>query len=135
MGPYGKSSPLQTPLKKVRGLGSSRDGTQHYWLQRLSAAALVPLLFWFMFGLTSHLASDQESFRQWVGGLGTSFVLILTIIAMFWHASMGLQIVIEDYVHHHLTRMASVMFVKISCASCAVLGVLSVLKIMMQVRG
>jgi succinate dehydrogenase / fumarate reductase, membrane anchor subunit len=130
MGPYGKNkNTLTTPLARVRGLGSTGEGTGHYIAQRLSALALVPLTIWFVVSVIAHIGAPHYQFSEWAGGLCTATLLILTLIATFWHASLGLATVVEDYVHHELTKLVTLAVVKLACFGFALLGVLSVLKL------
>lgn len=130
MGPYGKNTgALRSPLSRVRGLGSAKDGTGHFIIQRLTALALIPLTIWFVVAVIANINAPYYQFTQWVGGIGTATLLILTLIATFWHAALGLSTVIEDYVHHEFTKLLLLALVKLLCFGFALLGVLSVIKL------
>ena len=130
MGPYGKTNTaLRSPLARVRGLGSAKDGTGHFIIQRLTALALIPLSIWFVVAVIAHLNAPYFMFVQWMSGLGTATLFILTLIATFWHAALGLSTVIEDYIHHELTKLLLLALVKLLCFGFALLGVLSVIKL------
>jgi len=120
---------LRTPLATVRGHGSAHDGTHHFIVQRLTALALIPLALWLVIGLVCHTGASHTEFRDWVASFPVALALILTIIATFWHASIGLQVVLEDYVHRSLLRMVLLMLVKGFCVTLSAAGVLSVILI------
>jgi len=90
---------LQTPLARVRGLGSAKSGVHHWWMQRLTAIALVPLTIYFLWLLLCMLGMDQDQARELVAKPRNALVLAAFVIALFWHAQLGLQVVIEDYIH------------------------------------
>lgn len=125
-----KHDALTTPLSRARGLGSAHDGTHHFILQRLTAIALVPLTLWLVYGLVTHVGADYRSFVGWVKNFPVALGLILTLIATFWHASLGLQIIIEDYVHEPIAKVASLIAVKFACFALGAAGVLAVVKIL-----
>ncbi len=123
----------RSPLGRVRGLGSAKDGTGHWWSQRLTALALVPLTIWFIASLVQLVGADYFTLRAWVGSLTVAVLLILMITATFYHAYLGLQVVIEDYVHQEATKIASLLLVKALCAILSLVGILSVLTIYFKV--
>lgn len=95
-----KHDSLRSNLSKVRGLGSAHDGTSHWWLQRLSAIALVPLLLWLVSAVICNvIGGDRYSVSEWLANPLTAIALLATISAMLFHSRLGLQVVIEDYVH------------------------------------
>ena len=91
-------SHLRTPLSQVKGLGSAKEGTGHFWVQRLTAIGLVPLVLWLSFSIAALPGMDYVSIREWISSPFTSIMLILFLIAGFYHAKLGLQTVIEDYI-------------------------------------
>ncbi|SMF74970.1 succinate dehydrogenase subunit D [Tistlia consotensis] len=121
---------LRSPLARVRHLGSAHDGTAHWWAQRLTALALVPLVLWFVISVISLIGSDYESFVDWAGSPVSGALLVLLIGATFWHAALGLQVVIEDYVHREGCKLASVLLVKGACLLLGAIAALSVLSLM-----
>ncbi len=131
MGPYGKNpGRLITPLKRVRGLGVSREeGTSHFIAQRVNGLALIPLTFWLVYGVIAHIGSSYAEFMDWATSLSTATLLAFTIMASFWHAAMGLQVVVEDYVHHEFVKVCLLALIRISCFGFALLGLISVLKL------
>ena len=122
-------SHLRTPLSQVKGLGSAKEGTGHFWVQRLTAIGLVPLVLWLSFSIAALPGMDYVSIREWISSPFTSIMLILFLIAGFYHAKLGLQTVIEDYIGNHSTRTVMIIIVSFLAAILAVTGVFSVLRI------
>lgn len=120
---------LNTPLKNVRGLGSAKEGTHHFWWQRLTAIALVPLLVWVVIAGMAATLSDYESARAMVGHPVSAVLAICTIVALFHHAQLGLQVVIEDYIHQEWLKITALLAVKFLAVVFALLGVIAVLRI------
>lgn len=120
---------LRSKLGRVRGLGSTREGVHHWWAQRMSAMALLPLSLWFIYSLISLTGSDYYAFQTWASEFGNSVFLVLFLVAMFHHAQLGLQVVIEDYVHSELWKMGMLLFVKYGSVLFAASGIFAVLKI------
>ena len=92
---------LQTPLSKVRHLGSAKEGVNHWWGQRLTAILLVPLSLWFVGSLWSIVVggADRAALVDWLSGPVAAVLMLLFLGATFYHLKLGLQVVIEDYVH------------------------------------
>ena len=92
---------LQSPLARVRHLGSAKEGVSHWWWQRLTAILLVPLSLWFVGSLLSLVAggADRDDFVDWLSGPVAAVLMLLFLGATFYHLKLGLQVVIEDYVH------------------------------------
>lgn len=120
---------LRNPLKRARGLGSAQSGTSHWWTQRVTAAALVLLGLWFVVTVLSLLHADYATAKAMVAKPWNALLLILFLVAMFWHAVLGLQVVIEDYVHTRWKEVALLVAIKFLAVLCALAGVLSVLRI------
>jgi succinate dehydrogenase / fumarate reductase membrane anchor subunit len=120
---------LRTPLSQVKGLGSAKEGTGHFWSQRLSALALVPLIIWLCFSIASLPGMDYVSMREWLSQPVTAILMILLIVAGFFHARLGLQEVAIDYVSNHAVRTITFIAITFGAALLAVVGVFSVLRI------
>ncbi|MBN66584.1 MAG: succinate dehydrogenase, hydrophobic membrane anchor protein [Rickettsiales bacterium] len=100
-----KNEALRNPLANARGLGSAKEGSHHWWLQRLSALIIIPTSIWFMYSLlTVLLAADPLDVAIWLQEPLRAVVLTIMLGAMFFHAKLGLQVVIEDYVHKPLPK-------------------------------
>lgn len=120
---------LRSPLGRARGLGSARAGLHHWWAQRLTAIALVPLTLWFICAAVRLTGASQQHVTEWLQSPLTLSLMLALIIATFHHLQLGLQVVIEDYVHKDATRMAAMLVMKGACFLLAALCVVSVLRI------
>lgn len=120
---------LELPLAKVKGMGASGEGSHHWWRQRLSALVLIPLTLWFLFSIVDQLGQSHLAVQEWIADPFTAFCLILYSIFMFYHAQLGLQVVIEDYVHNRGIRLALLLFSKVVLLLFGILAVFSVLRI------
>jgi succinate dehydrogenase / fumarate reductase, membrane anchor subunit len=121
------ASRMRSPLGRALGLGSAKEGVEHWWLQRITAAALVPLSVWFVIAIIRLVGADIETVREWVSTPIPAILLVLILIATFWHASLGLQVVVEDYVHTPLAKLGLVIVVRLGCFAFAVAGIFAVL--------
>ncbi len=120
---------LQTPLGRVRGLGSARGGTHHWWAQRLTSVALLPLTLWFAISAVSLAGATHAQALAFIGAPLNAVLLIATLLLTFHHTNAGLQVVIEDYVRAPGARIATLMAVKAACWLMAIASVLAVLRI------
>ncbi len=120
---------LRSPLGRARGLGSAKSGTQHWWAQRLTAIALVPLTIWFVIAMVAATGSDYTTARAFIGNPVTAVLLILLIVATFHHAQLGLQVVIEDYVHTKSVEIALLLAIKGAAIVLALAAIFAVLSI------
>ncbi len=121
----------RTPLGAVLGLGSAKEGVGHWWAQRLTAVALLPLGLWFVFSvaiLAGTESSDYLSVVDWVSAPFNAVMLILFIGTLAYHSMLGVQVVIEDYVHGWLKVFSLVLqkFAHIAVAAAAIYSVLSI---------
>ena len=121
------ASRMRSPLGRALGLGSAKEGVEQWWLQRITAAALVPLSVWFVIAIIRLVGADIETVREWVSTPIPAILLVLILIATFWHASLGLQVVVEDYVHTPLAKLGLVIVVCLGCFAFAVAGIFAVL--------
>ena len=118
---------LRSHLGRVRGLGSSNDGVKHWWMQRLTGIALVPLSLWFVFSVIGLVDADLPTVTGWVGRHYNPLLLILFVICMFHHAQLGLQVVVEDYIHSESTKVSLLVLIKLgatflgACSAFAVI--------------
>jgi len=93
------SNHLRHPIAVARGLGAAKDGTHHFWIQRLTAVALMLLSPWFVWLLLSLVGADYATIRLSLAQPVTATLLLAFVIALFWHVKLGLQVVVEDYIH------------------------------------
>ncbi len=120
---------LRDPLKVARGLGSAHSGVHHWWVQRVTAAALVILGAWFVVLVLSLLGADYATARATLMRPWNALLMIAFLLAMFWHAALGLQVVIEDYVHtrwKEVVALVAVYFLAVLGALACVLAVLRI---------
>jgi succinate dehydrogenase / fumarate reductase membrane anchor subunit len=121
------SSNLRSPLGRARGLGAAKEGLHHWWLQRLTSLALVPLTVWFVAAVVGLAGSGYDEFAAWLSDPCTTAVMIGFLAVTFHHAQSGMQVVIEDYVASHALRIASIILVKFACYGLAILGIVCTL--------
>ena len=100
---------MRTPLGKVLGLGSAKSGTEHWWLQRVTAIAGIPLTVFFIVFVMMHLGATRAELVASMGNSLAAILMALTVISMLWHMRLGLQVVIEDYVHAALPKYLSLL--------------------------
>ncbi len=105
----------RAPLKGVRGLGSAKEGTQHFLVQRLTAVALVLLACWFLYFVIGLMRADYLTATDAVAKPWNATLLIAFLGAMFWHAQLGVQVIIEDYVHSHGVALLAQTLVRFIC--------------------
>lgn len=118
---------LRSPLGRVRGLGSAKEGVHHWWQQRLTAIALVPLTLWFVISIIANVGASYDQMHEWLSSPGNATLLILMLVALFHHAQLGIQVVIEDYVHCAVMKPVSIIATKLLAIAFGVYSVVSVL--------
>ncbi|HEX9523747.1 MAG TPA: succinate dehydrogenase, hydrophobic membrane anchor protein [Reyranella sp.] len=123
------NSDLRTPLARARGLGSARAGVHHWWAQRLTAIALIPLVVWFAISLVMMSGADYGAVRAWIGSPVVMVLLILTIAIGLHHGQLGLQVVIEDYVHGDGSKLALIVAVRFIAVLFGLAAIVAVLRI------
>ncbi len=120
---------FRTSAKTVRGLGSAREGAAHWWAQRMTALALVPLCLWFVVSVCRLAGADHGRFTEWLASPFNAIAMLLLIVAGFHHGALGAQVVLEDYIEHEGWRTAAVVAVKGVCWVLVAACVFAVLKI------
>lgn len=120
---------FRSDLARVRGLGSAKEGVQHWWMQRVSAIALVPLTLWFVIGIVAHTGADYAAMRAWLTSPVTFALMVLLIGATFYHAALGLQVVVEDYVHAEGLKIAIILAMKLACLVLALAAIIALMVI------
>lgn len=123
------SNKFRTPLKNARGLGSAKSGTEHFIHQRLTATALVFLGIWFIYLLVSLVGADHATAVETVSKPWNAVLLVGLLVAMFWHAQLGLQVVLEDYIHNSLLALALQVTVKFVAVLGAIVSIFAVARI------
>ena len=125
----GATGDLRSDLGRVRGLGSAKEGVHHWWLQRLSAIALLPLTVWFVASLIAHTGAGYDAVSAWLSSPVVFGLMVLLVAATFYHAALGLQVIIEDYIRREAAKIALLLLMKFSCAVLALAAVVSLLVI------
>ncbi|HET7651056.1 MAG TPA: succinate dehydrogenase, hydrophobic membrane anchor protein [Gammaproteobacteria bacterium] len=120
---------LRNPLARARGLGSAKEGTLHWVGQRVSALALIPLTLWFVYSVLLVMHGGYEQARTWMHAPLVAVLLVIFIGTAFYHAYLGLQMVIEDYVHGAWSKFGSLIVIKFICVLVALSGIFAVLRI------
>lgn len=120
---------LLTPFKKASGLGPTNDGVHHWWMQKLTAVALVPLSLWFAFAVAAHAGDDYATISAWFAQPFTTTMLTLTAFTTFLHSAQGLQVIIEDYVHHEGAKLAALIVMKLALFALGASSILSILRV------
>ena len=118
----------RTPLARARGLGSAHEGVHHWWMQRLTAIALIPLVVWFAISLIMLSGADYTTVRAWIGSPLVMVLLILTIGVGLHHGQLGLQVVLEDYTNGAM-RVALIVLVKFVAILFGLAAVVAILRI------
>ena len=120
---------LMTPLNRVLGLGTAKGAAEHWWLQRMTAVALLPLGLWLAYALLTLPKFDYTSVVAWVREPVTSILLILLVVAAGYHSALGVQVVVEDYVSSKGLRAATLMASTLAHVGLTIAAVFAVLKI------
>jgi succinate dehydrogenase / fumarate reductase membrane anchor subunit len=120
---------LRSPLGVVSGLGSAKAGVHHWWLQRLTSLALVPLTIWFTVSLLSLPSLDHVTVIAWMAQSWTALLLVVLVLVATYHSQLGVRVVIEDYVHNTGMKTLTLVTVTFAHALLAVAGVFAILKV------
>jgi succinate dehydrogenase / fumarate reductase membrane anchor subunit len=120
---------LRSPLGRVLGRGSAKEGVQHWWLQRLTSVALVPLSIWFVVSLLTLPALDHATVSAWMRQTPSALLLILLVLTAAWHSQLGVRAVLEDYVHGAGARTVALVVAAFAHVILGAAGVLAVLKV------
>jgi len=121
---------LRAPLAVARGLGSAKSGVHHWRLQRLTAVALVPLTLWFVVALIRVAPLEHAAAAAWVAAPVNATLLGAFVLALFWHAQLGVQVVIEDYVHGPALKIAALVLVRLASALLGLAALVAILRLL-----
>lgn len=111
---YQNKHPLRSPMHGARGLGSAKDGTMHWWAQRVTAIALVPLLIWWVASVILMLGAAQADVQAWLAQPLVALPMLLVLAVAYYHAMLGCQVVIEDYIHGEFCKIMALLVMKAS---------------------
>ncbi len=120
---------LRSPLSRVLGSGSAKEGTDHWWLQRVTAIALVILGLWFLLSVRSLDSYSETSLVNWMADPMTAVMLLLLTFTLVWHSLLGVQVVIEDYVHGPAIKLASLLLSKFAHIFLGIAAVFAILRV------
>jgi len=123
------NSDLRTPLARARGLGSAKQGVHHWWAQRLTALALIPLVVWFAVSLVMMRGAEYELVRAWIGSPIVMVLLMLAVVVGLHHGQLGMQVVIEDYVRSDGGKLALIVLVRFVAVLFGLAAVVAILSI------
>jgi succinate dehydrogenase / fumarate reductase membrane anchor subunit len=125
---------IETPLARVRHLGSAKEGVEHWWMQRLTAILLVPLSLWFVASIWWLVVggADYAAFQSWLQGPVSAILMILFLGATFYHLKLGMQVVIEDYVHAEWLKMSMIITVTLGCLTLGLASTYSIIVIALR---
>jgi len=123
------NSDRRTPLSRARGLGSAKQGVHHWWAQRITAVALIPLVAWFAISLIMMSGADYAIVRAWIGSPVVMVLLTLTIVIGLHHGQMGMQEVVEDYVHGEGMKLALIVLLRFIAVFFGLAAIVAILRI------
>jgi len=119
----------RTPLSRARGLGSAKSGTGHWWMQRVTAAALIPLSFWLIKFLGLSLTAPYQQTVDWLTAPVNTVCIVAWVMAAFYHAALGLQVVIEDYIAAEGLKVISIWVANLAFLFLAIAALLAVFRV------
>lgn len=119
---------MRSPVARASGLGSAKEGVEHWWQERVTAAALVPLTAWFIASVIAHGGSDYTAFIVWLRAPFSTLMMVLLLAALFHHTALGLQVIIEDYIHS-AARIPVKIAMWLGCFALAAAGIVAVLRV------
>ncbi|NQV45810.1 MAG: succinate dehydrogenase, hydrophobic membrane anchor protein [Rhodospirillales bacterium] len=120
---------MRSSLGKVRGFGSTKSGTPHWVAERISAIALVPLSLWFVYSVVALNGAGHGEFKVWLGQHGNAMLMISFVVALFYHAKLGLEVVVEDYVHAETLKVITHFFIKFATFLSGLSCILATLRV------
>lgn len=119
----------RSPLGRALGLGAAGTGTAHWWAQRITAVALVPLSLWFVISVLAMIGTDYMTVRAWIHTPWVALLLVLFLGTLFHHSQLGLQVVVEDYVHAEWLKLWTVLVIRFATVVVALASIFAVLRI------
>lgn len=122
---------LRSPLSKATGLGSAKHGFSHWWWQRVSAIALIPLSLWFVYSVVALFGANFLAAEAWLSAPINATLMMLFVLAALFHGQTGLQVVIEDYVHTKWLNITLLLLIKFASAALAMYATISVFSVVL----
>ena len=119
---------MRSPFARAGGLGSAKEGVEHWWRERLTAVALIPLALWFIASIIVHGGDDYIEVIAWLRTPFATLMMVLLLAAVFHHSALGVQVIIEDYVHSAI-KIPALVILRLSCFALATTGILAALRV------
>jgi succinate dehydrogenase / fumarate reductase membrane anchor subunit len=126
---YAENTTLRSPLGRVRGLGSAKGGTHHWWMQRVTSMALLPLMLWFTLSVASLAGASYAETVAWIGRPWNAVLLLASIGLAFHHTAAGMQVILEDYANQEWVKMGGILAIRAICWLLALAAALAILRI------
>lgn len=120
---------VKSPLARARGLGSAHSGTEHWWHERLTSIAALPLCLWLIWAAATMPGWNYETFSAWLAAPLNAILMILSIIVLYYHAALGSRVIVEDYIHSEWFKMVKLVGIKLFFFATAVAAIFAVLKV------
>ncbi len=117
------ASARSSALYRAVGLGSAKTGAHHWWVQRVTAVALVPLMVWLVASLLAHARGDHQALALWLARPAVALTMAVLLVALFWHMKLGLRVIVEDYVHADRMKFVALIAVDLVCLALMAIGV------------
>lgn len=124
-----KQQKLQSPLASARGLGASHHAVGHWMHQRITAVSNFVLMSWLVYSIVTHIGADYVTFTTWLAQPVNAILMILVIVSTFYHAALGTQVIVEDYVHGEFCKITKLILLKLFFIAAGVACIFSILKI------
>lgn len=122
-------NPKRSHMKNVSHLGAAGEGTNHWWMQRLTALIMLPLALWFVYSVVNLVGASHAEVTAWMGSLGGATLLVILVPTLLLHSALGLQVFIEDYVHSEWLKLGSILLIRFAYLLMAVGVVIAVLRV------
>lgn len=123
------ASIIKSDIGRLKAKGSARSGAEHWKLQRVTAIANIPLILWFIVSAASLSGADYATARAWLAGPFNTTMMILLVVSAFWHARLGLQVVVEDYLHDEGVKIFTLLGITLLIVALAVSCLVAILKV------
>ncbi len=120
---------IRTPLAHVRGLGTAKDGTHHWWIQRVTSIALVPLVLWFASSMLCYSRAEYRVFQHWLNNPINAGLMVAFLLTAFYHANLGMQVIYEDYVRPECAMYFALLLTQFLLFILGAISIISVLKV------